>query len=318
MGKPACSDDEFIALFKTHGPRDMANVLGISERGVLARRNRMETRLGISIDGPNTDKFVRNFRTIRAQQRLHENVDDGVILVASDAHYWPGPASTAHRGLVALCKALKPKIVVMNGDLLDGARISRHARIGWDERPTLVEEIETCKERLAEIRKAAPKKTKFIWPLGNHDARFETMLANKVPEYAQVNGFKLQDHFPWWEPCWSIWINDDVVIKHRYKGGIHATHNNTMWAGMTIVTSHLHSGKVTPFSDYRGTRWGVDTGTLMDPYPDQTADYSEDAPANHRSGFAALTINGGRLLQPELALVFEDGKMDFRGEIISV
>jgi hypothetical protein len=49
--------------------------------------------------------------------------------------------------------------------------------------------------------------------------------------------------------------------KHRMKGGIHAAHNNTLHAGTTMVTGHLHSVKVTPFSDYNGTRWDVDTGT---------------------------------------------------------
>ena len=56
-------------------------------------------------------------------------------------------------------------------------------------------------------------------------------------------------------------VNGNVVIKHRMKGGIHAAHKNTLHAGTTMVTGHLHSLKVTPFSDYNGTRWGVDTGT---------------------------------------------------------
>lgn len=318
MGSPACDDDEFIALFKTHGPRNTAQILGVEERGVLARRNRLEERKGITISGPNLDGYVRNAKQVRASQRLREDVKDGVVLVGSDAHYWPGEVSTAHRAFVHFCKELKPKIVVMNGDVLDGARISRHARIGWDNRPTVIEEIETCQERLDEIRQASPKKCKFIWPLGNHDARFETLLANTVPEYAHVHGTRLRDHFGWWEPCWSVWVNDEVIIKHRFKGGIHATHNNTMWSGKTMVTGHLHSLKVTPFSDYNGTRWGIDTGTLMDPYSDQTADYSEDSPQNHRSGFAVLTFKNGKLLWPELVWSRGDGEIEFRGEIISV
>ncbi len=55
-----------------------------------------------------------------------------------------------------------------------------------------------------------------------------------------------------------------MIIKHRYKGGVHATHNNTVSSGVSICTGHLHSLKVTPYSDYNGVRYGVDTGTLAE------------------------------------------------------
>jgi len=32
----------------------------------------------------------------------------------------------------------------------------------------------------------------------------------------------LKYHFPNWETCWSFWVNDDTVIKHRHKGGRYA------------------------------------------------------------------------------------------------
>src|SRR6185437_12296595 len=112
-------------------------------------------------------------------------------------------------------------------------------------------------------------------------------------------GVHLRDHFPDWEACYSLFINNDVVVKHRLKGGIHATHNNTMWAGKTIVTGHLHSLKATPLTDYNGTRFGVDTGCLADVFGPQF-EYQEDAPRNHRSGFAVLTFHRVELLWPEL------------------
>jgi hypothetical protein len=96
---------------------------------------------------------------------------------------------------------------------------------------------------LSEIEKVAPK-ARRIWTLGNHDSRFETRLATVAPEYANVHGVHLKDNFPLWEPCWATFINSDVVVKHRFKSGLHAPHNNTMWAGRTIVTGHLHSQKI--------------------------------------------------------------------------
>ena len=214
---------------------------------------------------------------------------------------------------------MKPKAVIMNGDVLDGASISRHSPIGWEKRPSLIDELEECKARLGEIRKAAKTAEHFIWPLGNHDARLETRLATVAPEFARVHGVHLKDHFgEEWKPCWATQINDDVVVKHRHKNGIHAVHNSTMWSGKTMVTGHLHSLKVSPFTDYNGTRFGVDTGTMAEIYGEQFRNYCEDNPVNWRSGFAVLTFRGGRLMWPELVHVIGPNLVEFRSEIIEV
>ena len=205
----------------------------------------------------------------------------------------------------------------MNGDVFDGASVSRHDSIMWESKPSVQLELEACEERLEEIVEVCGKIRK-IWPLGNHDARFETRLATQVPEYAKVHGFHLKDFFPFWEPCWSLFINGTTVIKHRARGGIHAPWNNTMNAGLSIVTGHLHSQKVTPFTDYTGTRWGVDAGTMAEAFGPQFAGYMEDNARNWRSGFAMLTFADGELLQPELIRVHSEGKVDFRGKLIAV
>lgn len=272
-------------------------------------------------------RATADFEESEHPARLSIKIRDGVALIGSDAHYWPGDVSTAHRAFVWACKKLVPDAVILNGDVLDGSGISRHPPIGWEDRPSLVEEVDACKDRTGEIVKATlKKKTRRVWSLGNHDARFETRLATVAPEYAKIHGVHLKDHFPDWEPCWSVWINNDVVVKHRFKGGIHATHNNTMWAGKSIVTGHLHSLKVTPLTDYNGTRFGIDTGTLaVAPGKDrlvgpQFLDYTEDGPLNWRSGFAVLTFRGGRLMWPEVVHVLDEkrGLVEFRGEVVEV
>lgn len=307
------SEAEFIEMFERYGPAQMSRLTGCQVRNIYARRDRIEARTGRQIVGPNSTTRQK----IDHPGRLRMDVPDGVVLIGSDAHYWPGIVSTAHRAFVKTCETFCPAIVVLNGDVFDGASVSRHPRIGWEDQPSVIEEIEACRERLGEIVKAAPN-ARHVWTLGNHDARFETRLANVAPEYAKVHGVHLKDHFPDWLPGWSLWINDDVVVKHRFKGGIHATQNNTIWAGKTMVTGHLHSLKVTPFSDYNGTRYGVDTGTLAEPYGPQFADYTEDAPRNHRSGFAVLTFRNGRLLWPEVVHVVKPGVVEFRGKTWNV
>lgn len=315
MPKALLSDAEFVRLFEKHGAAGMARRLGISARSVHERRRSIESRMRIVIRSPSGYSPTAGLEEHPA--RRYEQVKDSVILVGSDAHYWPGIVSTAHRAFVRFARELQPQIIVKNGDVMDFPSISRHAMIGWEERPRVVDEIEAAKERLQEIEDAC-KNAKLYWPLGNHDGRFETRLATQAPEYAKVNGVHLKDHFPRWRPCWSLWVNDDVVIKHRIKGGIHATRNNTLLAGKTTVTGHLHSLQVRPHSDYNGTRFGVDCGTLADPYGPQFVNYTEDNPVDWRSGFVVLTIHKGRLLWPEVVDVIGDGQVSFRGRVYEV
>lgn len=316
MPAPIVSNEEFERVWhQLKSPVKVAKALGMSERGVYKRRERMEKK------GPPLVAIRHHYQNIEPRKhpaRHHVNVPNGYAIVFSDAHFWPGVRSTAFRGVLHLTEHLKPKLIVNNGDAFDGASISRHPRIGWDSKPTVSEELRACKDRLGEIEEAA-KDAKLTWPLGNHDARFETFLAANAPQYEGVQGFTLRDHFTRWTPCWSTWVNDgEAVIKHKWNNGIHAVHNNTVRAGKTMITGHLHSLKVTPFDDYNGTRWGVDTGTLAEPGGPQFIDYMEDNPANWRSGFIVLKFVEGELLWPEVVRARDDGRIEFRGELIDV
>ena len=305
------SDEEFISLFRQLGPAELARRISCNLRNVYQRRKSLERIYKISISAP-----VERFPEIRPSEhphRLFADIDNGIVLVGSDCHYWPGHASLMHKAFVLMCRELKPKIVILNGDVMDFGMISRYPPIGWTHLPLPQEEIEAAQERVGEIENAVGNARK-IWPLGNHDARFETRLATIAPEFAKVSGTRLSDHFPLWEPCWSIWINDDVVIKHRYKGGIHATRNNVLNAGKNIITGHLHSAKVTPFTDYNETRYGVDTGCIADPNHKAFLDYTEDNARDWRDGFCVLTFKDRVLIYPELVTRFSDNEVQWRGQ----
>jgi hypothetical protein len=87
---------------------------------------------------------------------------------------------------------------------------------------------------------------------------------------------------------------------------------------MTTITGHLHSAKVIPFTDYNGTRYGVDAGCIADPDHRAFLDYTEDNPKNWRSAFCILTIVDGNLLIPELAIKWDEDHFQFRGKLIKV
>lgn len=250
--------------------------------------------------------------------RIRVKIDTGVVVVGSDAHYWPGIVSTAHRAAVELVRELKPDLYILNGDGFDGATVSRHPRIQWEKRPTVKEELEAAQDRQAEIEKAI-KTGETMWTYGNHDMRFNSMLSAAVPQFEGIPGFQLADHFQRWKFCTSVMINEHTIVKHRWHNGVHATWNNVLKSGTSIVTGHLHALQVRPYTDYRGTRYAVDTGTLASVNSPQFS-YSEDAPSNHRSGLAVLTFYKGRLMPPELAEVIDEdnGLVFFRGRVVSV
>jgi len=304
--KASCTDDEFIELWKKNeSATAVAGILKISERAVHGRRTALERRRGIDLNSRlKNSSMLRDTSHNPAMRAV--TIDDGYIIVGSDAHYLPGVASTAHRAFVRFVEELKPACVVMNGDAFDGGAISRFPRIGWDTKPTVIQELEAVATRLEEIERVGTKN--LYWTLGNHDARFETYLAAHAPEYEGVKGFHLKDHFPLWLPCWGLRVNRNVVIKHRWHNGVHATYNNTLKAGTSIVTGHLHSLNVRALSDYNGTRFGVDTGTMAPPYGPQFIDYTECNPVNWRSGFVILRMKGGRLLWPQVVHVLDEEK----------
>ena len=314
-----CTDAEFVELFEAHGAAETARRIGGQVRSVAERRRRLEEKLKRRIDGPAKPQSPPAIKD--HPHRIMLDIPTGTVLVGGDAHYWPGEPSTAHRALVRFAKELKPNAIVIQGDSFDGARISRHPPIGWAETPTVQEELETVQERHHEIALAGPRGCRKVWSLGNHDARFETKIATVAPEFAKVHGTSLRDHFPVWEPCWGCWINDNpkgVVIKHRFKGGLHAAFNNALWAGRSMVTGHLHSAKAYPIADYNGLRFGVETGCLADVYGPQFTDYTEDNPRNWQSAFAVLTFKDGMMLQPEFVMVWDSETVQFRGELIRV
>lgn len=305
------SDHDFIKVwYELKSASKVSKRIGLDVRNVHFRRRRIENKYNIRLvsDDARAPEFVvRDHR-----KRMDVDLDDAVIFIASDAHYWPDEISTAHQAFVKLIKKNKPDIIVMNGDAFDGASISRYPKAGYDtfKTPSVKEELEAVSDRLGEIETVAGN-AKLIFTMGNHDQRFEAKLANQAPEFQGVPGFSLKEHFPRWLFCMSIMINKNLMIKHRYANGLHATYNNAMKSGVSMATGHLHRLQATIVSDYSGSRWGIDTGTLCETDGDQM-DYGEDNPANHCSGFAVLTIKNGRLIQPEFCAVL-DGVAYFRG-----
>lgn len=320
------SDEELIELWRQHGSvTKLAKVTGLDIRSLNKRRRNVEAKYGISLvadpKGKNGFEINAHLRVVeKIGHRQVAEVKDGVVIVFSDAHFWPGDRSLAFDAMIKLIKELQPKLVICNGDAFDGARISRHPPTGWSNMPEVSEELEACQAMLGEVEavaKAARKNVGLLWNAGNHDTRYSARLAQMAPDYVRIHGTDLKDHFPAWGFAWSTMINENTMVKHRWHGGQHAPYNNTLKSGKNMVTGHLHKLMVTPFADYDGRRYGIDCGTLSDFGP--TVDkftYNEDAPFNWAQGFAVLEYDKqGRLLPPALCEVL-DGRAYFERKLI--
>jgi len=318
-----CTDTEFIQLWgQLQSAQKVADHLGIANRAVHLRRRWIEKEYNMALHASDHRgvKYDKNKpKSFSPLKQIELGILDGTVIVFSDAHFIPAQRTTAFKGLLWAIQEFKPKAVICNGDAFDGASISRHDVTELPQ-TSVVQELKATQGALGEIEetaKAARHNVKLLFTWGNHDVRFGNRLAQQAPQFKEVQGFKLTDHIPDWDFCWAVWPTDSVIVKHRYKGGVHAAHNNTVNAGVSIVTGHLHSLKVTPFSDYNGCRYGVDTGTLAETDGPQFT-YAEINPSNHRSGFAVLNFFNGHLLLPELAQKFDEDQIMFRGEVIDV
>ena len=323
MGQPACSDKEFIALWNTHHSANLvAKSLGVAPVNVHSRKRRIEKRYSIrlaTID-PRRPSYDQSMLITADRVEVKLTLRNGVILVGGDFHFWPGCVPTMHRAFCFLAKKYKPFATIWNGDAFDGASISRFPDIGWEKKPTVKQELEAVRDRSAEVMTASPN-SKRIWCAGNHDLRAESRLASVVPEFGGVKGFHLKDHVPEWIPAWFVTVNggtdSHTEIRHRERGGIHASYLNTVHSGVTIVTGHDHVADVKRFVDRRGWRYGVRHGMGADAARDpQFVNYLEGRTPSWSAGLALLTYKDGKLLQPELALRWDEDHFEFRGEII--
>lgn len=311
----ATTDEEFMEAWMRGecSPAKVARILNIDVRNVYKRRGNLSQK-GVVLPTTVRKQSDNPYGQTWSYKREREGyVENGHVIVYSDAHFWPGERTVANEALLLLLKELKPKRVIANGDIFDGARVSRHDPHGWGQPPSVREELDACRDRQHEIVMAAPKGCEFDWNIGNHDMRFDKTLAIHAGQYDGVIE-RLCDHFPEWNMAWSIRLNRNVMIKHRWHNGIHATYNNALKGGLTIVTGHLHRLAVTPWANYTGRIWGVDSGTLSDPLGPQF-EYLENNSTPWCSGFAVLTFKDGMILPPELCEVIE-GHAYFRGKLV--
>lgn len=310
MPAPTHSDKTFIEIWKRLGsPTEVAQEIGVTMRNVMARRQRIEKRYGISLATVPRNGIESPYSPrLHFERRRRFCIENGVVVVFSDPHWLPDHSTVAHDALETLIKRLKPVGVICGGDAVDGDTISRYDPTrGHHKRFTVREELDCAKEHFDSLDKVMDRYCRNAWrawTLGNHDVRLSRFVAVRAPELMDLPFTRLEDWVPRWPLSWTVEINSGTpgmtVIRHR----------NQAKAGCHYVHGHLHRLGVHRQPTFAGPRYSVDAGSLADP-ESSGFDYTEGN-VEHVQGFVVLTYHKGRLMPPELCEVV-DGVAWFRG-----
>ena len=124
-----------------------------------------------------------------AETYLPYEIKSQRTLIISDLHF-PYQHNKSIELALDFGKQKKVDCILINGDLLDFATISRHEK---DFRArSVVEEFESVRAFLNALRKNFPK-VKIVFKEGNHDERWEKWLYLKAPEIFDDIEFRLEN-----------------------------------------------------------------------------------------------------------------------------
>lgn len=296
--------------------KDVFQYLGLStDSGSMTfYRQQAEEITGIRLL-PHNNKYNKVTRTERENLpplTNHVDITDHpyCMLVFSDAHF-EGHETPSYKIMLKVLKDLMKdrqlKCVVANGDILDLSILSHFAKFHTEIRPkerTVQQEILDTQAQLSKIQKlinSAKYPIKQLATFGNHETRLSKACMSWGRAFEDFEGFKIQNLFPDWEWAMSHLVDDTVLIKHRMRGGIHTAYQNSMRAGIHIITGHTHQLNARTFNTYTTSSMSIQTGHLSQSYHP----YLEDTIANDwNNGFAVITVDPTeKTVAPELIQV---------------
>jgi len=123
-----------------------------------------------------------------ANDFTHYKIKQSRTLIVSDLHF-PYQNNKAITLALDYGKEKKVDCILINGDLIDFANISRHEK-DWRHR-NINNEFDAIKLFFKTLRQHFPK-TKIVYKLGNHDERWEKFLYSKAPEIFDMPEFQLE------------------------------------------------------------------------------------------------------------------------------
>ena len=238
------------------------------------------------------------------------------VMVAGDLHMWPlarVPMSPIKEAFRKVAEEICPAAIVLNGDLIDGTRISRHPKLRGQSPPRVIEEVQAASDFMLSLPDCEYREI----TMSNHDVRVDDYLANQAPELEDLC-MRMIDRMPGWRMSYSVVINNNTEIRHETgAGGIHARHNNATRTGWTTVTNHTHQLGVAPVYTRRGVHWGVECGQLSHDW-EPMFEYTWGRPTRWQAGFVVLTYDDDGVLMPPETCEWLGDRAVFRGKIVEI
>ena len=293
-------------------------------RHMCRMRRHVEKELGVILPSHNPQNGAKTHAPYSTRRLDFKRMV--TVVSFSDCHWWPHQEKTdAHKILLKVIKDIKPHAVGCRGDLMDGARLSRFPNLPNIDQPSTADEVVTAVNFINEITAAAKKARPSVdleINVGNHE-RIEIKMANMQPQENEVlqgllaglgalDKTPMEILFPAWHVSSSTLINNTFLWKHKpHRGGVNGARNSALNAGVSTGNGHTHRLGVTALTDFNGTRFGVECGTLADPMGVQF-EYCEDSVRDWQPGFVVQYFNGERV--ENVAVNVIDGKAIFNGK----
>lgn len=153
----------------------------------------------------------------RLPARRAVSADAAVTLVAGDFHF-PAQDDAACAVFIEAVRQLRPKQVILNGDLPDLLAVSKYpkdARKAWDLR----DEASAMHRFLHELEGALPRDAELIETEANHSgdgvgSRWWRYLSDRVPQLLAMSGADERlGYRAWWHPQGSrIALRESVMV----------------------------------------------------------------------------------------------------------
>jgi len=233
-------------------------------------------------------------------------ISQSKTLIISDLHF-PYQDNQAIRSAIKYGKEKKVTCILINGDLIDFANISRHEK-DWRMR-SVSQEFEAVREFLIELRKHFPK-CKIVYKYGNHDERWEKFLFLKAPEIFDDNEFKLEVRLRLAELKIDV-VKDMLPIKigklnvlHGHElqggGGVNPARATFLKTIDNVIIGHCHRSSQHTEPTFSGDVIVVTSqGCLCGMYPM----FSRINKWNHGFSYVELNIKTGEYQLQNLKII---------------
>lgn len=322
-----------IDLFGTHAEFQRAADLR-DQRGTAKVRNltaKLHTERKIAAYGdacikPHLDKFANRYR--KSSGLKH-------IIVGSDFHSnFVDPMMM--RMWLDVIKMVQPDGVVLNGDIMDFAQVSRYSKIPGAGSLNIQKDLDFCRDNILKPTREAAGDAWMTYHIGNHEARLIRLLADVAPQLADLRCLRWDQLLDiddldielvfggeWLAPgakdrkenikrTWKVYY-DSLVVTHGISIAKNAMSTELTRWGLSGTSGHTHRPGQWSQPTHANPRANWTSTPMMAGTP-VGKDYAQ-GPSAWTMGFSLFTIDPStRSVFPQLIMGYEDGAV-FNGHV---